>query len=173
MTMQVIQHQELASAQTSITFSSIPQTFTDLYLVVSLRSSNGEGNTTLLFNGSSSNYSHRNLEGTGSSTSSSSSTTAGLRFAGRTDPNTYTANTFANNSIYIPNYTASVAKSVSVDSVQENNGTEAYQTLLAGLWNDTSAITSMVIGNFGGGFAQYSSATLYGITKGTNGVVVS
>ena len=62
-------------------------------------------------------------------------------------------------------------ESVSVDSVQENNATEAYQTIVAGLWNDTSAITSMVIGNFGGGFAEHSSASLYGITAGSDGIV--
>jgi hypothetical protein len=169
--MQLIAHQELTSAAASITFSDIPQTFTDLYLVVSLRSSNTEGNTTLLFNGSSSNYSSRILEGTGSGTSSSSSTTAGLRFAGRTNESGFTANTFANNAIYIPNYRVAAAKSVSVDSVQETNATAAFQTLVAGLWNDTAAITSMTIGNFGGGFAIGSSATLYGITAGSDGIV--
>ena len=173
MTMKLLETVTVGSGgAASITFSNIPQDgFTDLVLLLSLRSSGNEGNTTLLFNGNSSNYSSRLLEGNGSGVSSSSSTTAGLRFAGRTNPSTYTSNTFANNIVYIPNYRAAVAKSVSVDSVQENNATEAFQTIVAGLWNNTAAITSIEIGNFGSGYAQHSTASLYGVTAGSDGIV--
>jgi hypothetical protein len=91
-----------------------------------------------------------------------------------------TSNTFGNSSIYIPNYTGSTAKSVSIDSVGENNGTASEQIISAALWNNTAAITSITLTslddnlNPSGNFAQYSSVSLYGILKGTsNGVTVS
>jgi len=62
--MQLISHQELDSAAASITFSSIPDTFTDLYLKLSLRgtSTNTYPRWMLYqFNGSTSGYSARTL----------------------------------------------------------------------------------------------------------------
>jgi hypothetical protein len=164
--MQVIQHQELASSQASITFSSIPQTFTDLYVVLSIRNTSSQNYYTLQFNGSSSNFSMRILYGTGST---SASTTSPADYAGELTYSSQTANTFANNSIYIPNYTSANNKSYSMDSVQETNGSAANQVIGAGLWSNTAAITSITF-NVSGSFAQYSSATLYGITKGSDGV---
>jgi len=80
-----------------------------------------------------------------------------------TIPNaTYTANTFASAEIYIPNYTSSNYKSLSVDFVGENNATTSYQYFTAGLFSNTSAITSLVIDGTDN-FVQYSTATLYGI----------
>jgi len=72
--------------------------------------------------------------------------------------------------IYIPNYTSSNAKSASIDGVSENNATASYQTIDAFLWNDTSAITSITLTLSGGNFAQYSSASLYGVTAGNDGI---
>ncbi len=74
-------------------------------------------------------------------------------------------NTFANGEIYIPNYTASVNKSVSIDSVTENNATSAIAALDAGLWANTAAITSINLNGNNGNFVQYSTAYLYGIVK--------
>jgi hypothetical protein len=118
---------------------------------------------TLTFNGSTSTYSSRILEGgdsvavssTGSSSSFQMNSTGLL----------YTS-TFANNEIYIPNYTSSNFKSVSIDSVSEANQAGAvYQDMVAGLWSTTSAITSITLTSLstGNNFVQYSTATLYGI----------
>lgn len=174
MTMTLIQHQELASSQASITFSSIPQTYTDLVLMVSGRFTTGTGGDLKIeFNGSTTGYSHRQLFGNGTSASSSSGSGG---YAGRVSPSNTTANTFGNVQIYIPNFTSGNAKSWSVDTVDENNAAFASQNIIAGLWTGTAAITSLVISDFGGAlsFAQYSSATLFGILKGTsNGVTVS
>jgi hypothetical protein len=168
--MQIIQHQELASAQASIEFTSIPQTYTDLFLVFSVRPDSATTDTQISFNGNTSNFSRRHLFGNGSSAGSGS---AADRYVGSNPNSSYTANTFGNHSIYIPNYTASQAKSYSADSVAENNATTSVQVILAGLWNDTAAITSLAISVFGAGnFVQYSSATLYGILKGSSGGVV-
>lgn len=174
MTMQLIQHQELGSAQASITFSSIPQTYTDLMLVCSLRYSGSFGiaNITVRFNGSSSSqYSERMLY-TSSGTTTSASTSNIDRFDFSYAPGaTNTSSTFASTQFYIPNYTSSSAKSVSSETSVESNGTPWFEGIVAGLWNNTSAITSLsIIAQENSTFTQYSSATLFGILKGSDGV---
>ena len=84
-------------------------------------------------------------------------------YIGQVNGATATANTFANVSIYIPNYTSANYKSVSIDAVTENNATTAYAFLSAGLWSNTAAITSATITNSSGNYVQYSTAYLYGI----------
>ena len=162
--MQLIQTQTLASAQASITFSSIPQTFTDLYLLFSMRTSASSTNADIGLNGSYADFSVRSLFGDGSGVTSETT----VRIVGAVTDQT----PFTNGSVYIPNYTSSVAKSISIDTVSEKNGTTAYQTIWAGLWNQTAAITSVSLKEDGGGnLAQYSSVSLYGILKGSDGIV--
>jgi hypothetical protein len=149
----------------NIEFTSIPATYTDLLVKLSGRStSGGETAVNLRFNGNSSSiYDRKSLAGDGSSASSASSTSQPEVFVGRISANTYTASTFGNMEIYIPNYTGSSNKSLSSDSVAENNATTGYNILIAGLWNNTAAITSIAFTVAGSNFAQYSTATLYGI----------
>ncbi len=175
--MQLIQFQELGSAQASIEFTSIPQTFTDLVLVTSLRSAGTNANDSYIqFNGDTgSNYSFRRLygEGSGSGQTDSVNNAATAGRVSRVVGNSYTSNTFSNSAIYIPNYRLAVAKSISVDTVEENNATLSYQMIYATRWSGTAAITSLKLQVLGGdNFAQYSSATLYGITAGSSGGVV-
>jgi hypothetical protein len=173
MTYTLIAHQELASTQSAIIFSSIPATFTDLLVVASLRA-NGtlafvDGQ--LRFNGSTSGYSFRNLYGTGSSAASGSGTTESHFFD--TNAGRGSSNTFASVQIYIPNYRTSNNKSFSSDSVEEANGTSAFQGIHAGLWSDSAAINSIgLYDSNGNSWVQFSSATLYGITAGSSGGVV-
>lgn len=165
MTMYHIETIEVSSGgAASITFSSIPQIYTDLYLLISGRSTRGENVDGCLvkFNGSSSNYSLIKLEGTGSSTSSNSGSTAEL---GYLPGSTITSNTFSSNSYLFPNYTISANKSRSVDSVVENNATASSQILFASLWSDTSAITSLEISAANGNLVEFTTASLYGISK--------
>jgi len=174
MTMTLIQHTELGSAQSGITFSSIPQTYTDLYLVYSVRTDNTNvpySNTEIQINGSSANFTSRRMFGGGSGSGESYTAT---NIAGLVSSAGSTSNTFGSTSLYLPNYTSNTNKSYSVDSVSENNSTSAYQEIIAGLWSQTAAITSVTIKAEGSrNFVQYSSATLYGILKGSNGVTVS
>ena len=148
-----------AGGASSIDFTSIPATYTDLVVKVSARDTTANGEFYLRFNSSTTNYSDKWLYGTGSSASSTTNTKIDLFLAS----SGYTANTFGSTDIYIPNYRSSNYKSTSADSVQENNATASYALLDAGLWSDTSAITSVNLIPAGGTFAQYSSATLYGI----------
>lgn len=149
-----------------ITFSSIPATYTDLLVKCSLRENSGSfPNARIQFNGNTSNYSHRILSGSGSAVSSYSGTNNGIDFVSN-DSASETANTFSNCEIYIPNYAGSNNKSVSADAVSENNATAAYALLTAGLWSDSSAITSIKLySGSGNNFVQYSTAYLYGISN--------
>jgi hypothetical protein len=168
----VIAHRELSSAQAEIEFTSIPQTFTDLVLVLSLRTTTGTAwsDGKLEFNGVTTGYTARTLYGNGSTVPTPLSETV-LNI--RVSSNANTANTFGNQMIYIPNYTGSAQKSVSIDQVTENNATQALQALYAGQSDITSAISSLkVTATSGTSYAINSSATLYGILRGSSGGVV-
>ena len=143
----------------SIDFTSIPQTYTDLVLKLSLRDSNNSGTMFLKFNGVGTSYSAKGLYGTGAAAASENLTNASIQ----ANPSGFTANTFGNEEIYIPNYTGSNNKSYSIDSVTENNATTAYMELFAYLWSNTAAITSFSITQASGNIAQYSTAYLYGV----------
>ena len=140
--------------------------YTDLYLVFSARSTSSATGAYFAFNGSTADFSGRFLQGSGSGSNSGTD----ARRAGYVTGTDQTSNTFASNAVYIPNYTAATAKSYSVDHVQENNGTTSYQGIFAGLWNQTAAISSIALTNPTGNMEAGSSATLYGITKGSDGI---
>jgi hypothetical protein len=154
-----------AGGAASIDFTSIPNTYTDLYVKLSGRStatSTSRG-FFLTFNSSATGYSDKSIRGSGSSVVSITNNGGGTKiYLGEITAADGTASTFGNAEIYIPNYAGSTNKSVSVDSVQEHNATEAYATLVAGLWSNTSAISSISFTTTNN-FAQYSTATLYGI----------
>jgi hypothetical protein len=161
-----------AAGASSVTFSSIPQTgYTDLVIKASIRGSVSQTNDygTVQFNGDTgSNYPWRQLAGNSNAASSSSGTNAGA-LALRYSAANATANTFGNDELYIPNYTGSAYKSISSDTVSENNATaasDAIASLWAGLWNNTAAITSIKLNpGAGGTFVQYSTFYLYGVAK--------
>ena len=153
-----------AGGAASISFSSIPNTFTDLVLKISARHSGSSVANAfyMTFNSDTSNYNYRYLEGAGSGSPSSAGSTA--RAAGVENGNSSTSNTFSSAEIYIPNYAGSNNKSFSSDSVTENNATLGVQWLLAGLWSNSSAITSITIQpDTAVNYAQYSTAYLYGV----------
>ena len=153
-----------AGGASTMSFSSIPSTYTDLQLLISARGSNTNYWAALSLNGSSANFTLKNAQGTGSNAYSNADTTNALSF--HQDSSAMTANTFASTSFYIPNYTSSNYKSISNETVQETNATEAYAELTAMLWSNTAAINSITLTSGGGGnFVQYSTATLYGISK--------
>jgi hypothetical protein len=146
----------------AISFTGIPQTYTDLKVVVSARNNSVADYLYFVFNGSASTFSSRFLAGNGSSASSGTRNDAIASAA--SNPSDWTANTFSNFELYIPNYTGSTFKSWSVDTVTENNATAANSQLIAGLWSNTSAITSVeIVGT--SAFVQHTTATLYGVLK--------
>lgn len=145
----------------SITFSNIPQNYTDLVVKYSIRcnrASPNYGDMSVRFNGTTTNYTQRNVLGDGSSPSSSTALYVGI------DSAFATVNTFSNIELYLPNYSGSANKSFSMDTVTENNATEVRTVLSAGLWSNVAAINSINILEINGNsFVQYSTATLYGV----------
>ncbi len=152
-----------AGGAATISFTSIPATYTDLQIVFSVRSNANTGSGGYYFlvkpNGSTSSQTMIGLYNSGGTVGSFSGTT----LFNQGQPSEHTANVFNNSSIYIPNYTGSNNKSLSMEGVGENNGTSVFQQMFAGLWSSSSAITSLEFANGGGNFVQYSTARLYGI----------
>jgi hypothetical protein len=145
----------------SIEFTGIDQTGIDLVCLVSGRidaPSPTSEEFELRFNNSSANFSGIVLRADGSGANSFSGTDIRVSADGST------ANTFGSTKIYISNYASSSAKSVSIDTVSENNATSAYQVLQATSWNDTSAITSVKLQVSTYSFVEFSTASLYKIT---------
>jgi hypothetical protein len=155
----------------SVTFTSIPQSYTDLNVLASTRSTGDQASVNycqlrLELNGNTSNYSDILLYGIGGlGAGSLSYTNAYVTWAGASTDSTATASTFSNVSIYIPNYASSNNKSISSDGATESNATNSILTLDAGLWANSSAITSLKFTLETGNFAEYSTFYLYGVAK--------
>ena len=168
--MQPIYTQTVGSGgASSITFNSIPQTFTDLMLVLSTRTNIAATATDIFgqFNGDNgNNYSGTRLYGQGSIVGSDRQSTTNVIRLGDSVGTSATANTFSSCVAYIPNYTTSNRKQIIIDASSESNtATGYYSYLLAMTWNG-GAITSIYLPALSASFVQYSTFTLYGITKG-------
>lgn len=153
----------------TIDFTSIPSSFTDLQILVSSRGTNAANDAPLFltFNGSTSSYSHIYVLGTGSTADSGTDAygVGGTKiYAGTIDGANNTSNTFANTSIYVSNYAGSSSKSLSIDSVEEGNSVQQYAVLVGALWSNSSSINRVTL-TTSSNFAQHTTAVLYGIKK--------
>jgi hypothetical protein len=169
----VIGHVEVPSGgQATIDFTSISSSFTDLAIMLSLRTNRNATYDDFRIQFNSSDGTSRILLGNGATVTSFTQPT--ILTGGGAGGNNTTASTFGNAFVYVPNYASTTTnKSVSMDGVQEHNATTAYQSINAGLWSNNNAINAVKIQPGDGTlFLQYSSATLYGITKGSSGGVV-
>ena len=163
----LISRQTVGSAgAATVTFSNIPQTFTDLRVVFSVRSDTANNSTQILLQLNSADGSGKVLRGSGAAASSYSD--ALEMEVGRASGGGSTASVFTNGEFYIPNYASAIAHSISSDVVSENNATEAYAELAANLSTSTAAVTSirLAIGSYN--FTQYSTFSLYGISSNTS-----
>lgn len=163
---QLIQKIELNSDQSSVTFSGIPQNYTDLKIVINSRSSRLDTFEVLAarFNAASddTNHTSRYLLGSGSAASSGTNTYCRL---GLIPANSATSSTFGNLDFYLPNYSGSTNKSYVTKSVMENNATLSYIDVVSGLWSNTEAITGIELRLvLGSNFIAGSTFYLYGIT---------
>ena len=160
-----------AGGASSVTLGSggtIPQTYTDLVVKISGRTDNtGTFANMIRFNGDTgSNYSWKNLYGYNSATYSDTLSGGSYVWGGYTNNSSLTASSFGNSEIYVPNYRASIYKSVSADGVMETNASTGVSLGLgANIWNNTAAITSITCIPYVGNYAQYSTFYLYGILK--------
>jgi len=166
-TYSLISSNVLGSSAASVTFSSIPGTYTDLVLRVTCRNTTNSYNYTLSVGGSAGQYSETEIHAEGTSSVGSTRTS-------NTDPfgtSSYlfgvasgdTADTFGVSEIYIPSYTASQNKPVSLVSFRERNSASLGMSAIAGLFRNTSAISTITATSAGTAFAIGSSFYLYGI----------
>lgn len=156
-----------ASGAAGIVFTNIPQIYDDLLVVVSARTANsGDIGGFISLNGVQSTQ--RTLYGTGSSIVSEPGNLTSM-----VNTPSWTANIFSNAQAYIPNYQSSFTKSIYFEAVTENNGTAAFQAISAATVAITSPVTTLraysADTSANGNWVQFSSASLYGIRRGSDG----
>lgn len=172
-----IQRVELGSSTTTLALNNIPQTYDDLVIFYSTRVDNNTGDPSNFYFGTDSgnNYAMRMLFGTSSVGSAANANRLSqynnwaiwwmqrdLSFA----------NTFNNVSVYIPNYSSTTEyKTVSVDAVGEDNAAGSEKQIGAGIWRSNSPVTAVTVVHYNGNFVANSSATVYGIKRGSSGGV--
>jgi hypothetical protein len=164
-----IQTYTLTASALSVTFSNIPQNYTDLKLVLSTRTDYPAINDgmNIVLNGSTSNFTFRQLYGNGSTAASNSGS---INVGPNTAGGSATASTFGNAEIYIPNYTSTTAKTINVYGVGETSATASYVGVNTTLWNPGTnvPITSVGFVSANGSYniVSGSTLTLYGVSNG-------
>ena len=158
-----------SGGSSSIDFTSIPQTFTDLFIVLSGRTSQ-QGNVRLNLNSSASGFSSRVVYSFATNAPLSYTDTVGIS---RATFSSDQANNFGAMQIHLPNYRSGVSKPFSVDGFAASyNG--GYIQLIGGVWANNAAITSLsLLSPSGATFDQNTTAYLYGVLVGSGGATVS
>ena len=151
----------LGSAASSITFSSIPSTYTDLRLVLVITGMSTANRTGIQFNGDTTSlYSTTRLQGDGATASSTANNTnPNIRI---TDVNqASTSLQFITLDLF--SYAGSTYKTALAELSNDANGS-GYVYRSVGLYRSTSAITSLNIMLLSAGTMSIgTTATLYGI----------
>lgn len=160
----------LASAAATITFSSIPSTYTDLKVIYVIRSTIANDFMQITVNGATTNYSLTYLTGDGTSASSSRTTNSSCWYFGGYGAGYIptAANMFALGTIDLFSYSGSTNKTALATWSADRNGTGGATERYVGLYRSTSAITTIKLETFnsaGGSnyIAAGTTATLYGI----------
>jgi hypothetical protein len=154
----------LSTVTNTISFTSIPSTYTDLRLVfVGKSDPSGSGDyLALRFNSDTgSNYSSTSVRGNGTAASSTRTTGDNILFVGFTTMNTDYPEL---HTIDIFSYAGSNYKTCLTTSSKDLNGS-GWATDMVDLWRSTSAITTITLTtpNVARNFATETTATLYGI----------
>ena len=153
----------LGSAAATITFSSIPATYTDLRLVCTALSATGGDTLSCYFNGTTGTtlYSWTRLVGTGTSVTTANQTDSDVLFIGATSGQSSTTIPILS-TVDIMRYAGSTFKTSLITDSSDKNG-DGRVARYVGLWSNTSAITSIVIKGTSYNLAAGTMATLYGI----------
>jgi hypothetical protein len=162
----------LASSSASVTFSNIPQNYTDLVIVCSVLGTHNSGvkaqyngdtssstySSTYLYANSTNAYSNRNSTGTFS----------GLNLAGYTIGISTINPSFTETHIFNYSNTA-IYKSTLTRSGYINDSLTQETEINVGTWTNTAAINSVTIANYNGtAFSAGSTFDLYGISTGVS-----
>lgn len=158
----LIQRQTVASTATSITFSSIPQTYSSLQIRASVNNAGGNISTSMQFNSDTgTNYAKHILYADGTSALASGvASTSSMTFQ------MYSGNTTNNYSgtiIDIHDYAnTSKYKTIRGLTGYDNNGSGLI-ALGSGLWMNTAAVSTITIGVAGSNWTAGSTIALYGM----------
>ena len=156
----------LTSAISTISFTSIPATYTHLQIRGICKGTAEDGNVQSIFgrfnSDTGSNYARHFINGSGSAAAANGFASQTSMFFG-TLINATATSVFASNVIDILDY-ANTNKYTTTRSLSgtDTNGT-GYVQFMSGLWMNTAAVTSITILPNSDNFAQYSSFALYGI----------
>jgi hypothetical protein len=153
----------VAVATTSISFTSIPSTYTDIRLVWTVRATAAGNFPTVRFNNDSgSNYSWTRIYGDGTSAASqrnTSRTGIGILWL---DEVSSAADTFNLLTLDVFSYAGSTYKTSLTTASADKNGSGTVERAVA-LWRSTSAINQIDLISGSSTFAAGTTATLYGI----------
>jgi hypothetical protein len=155
----------LSSAGT-VTFSSIPTTYTDLVLVINNAVSiatNTPGACISFNSDTATNYSSTHLEGNGTSGSSSRQTNQNNINAGYNIGLSSSSTQPATIIINIMNYANTTTYKTVLSRNTQTAGTAPGTGATVGLWRSTAAINSIAITAQTGNFASGTVFSLYGI----------
>ena len=154
----------LGSAQSSVTFSSISGSYTDLIIACSIKLVTADYPMVRINGDSGTNYSDTSLFGNGTSVLSEIASNVNrwlLSLSGGNTQYPTASNTYNSTILHFMNYSNSTTyKTMLARSDNASRGTVAQ----VNLWRNTNAITSLVFSNLSGGnFDTGSTFTLYGI----------
>lgn len=165
-TYEAIASTTLSSAASTITFSSIPNTYTDLRLVLVARSSRVDTTDPIyvrINSDTGSNYSMTYITGDGSTASSSRSTSISLWQIGSMPAANAAANLFNYCSMDFFSYSGLTNKTVLSEESRDMNGSGVVDRRVL-LWRSTSAINNIQFtSGSSSNFVTGTTATLYGI----------
>ena len=152
----------------SPSFTSIPGTYTDLVLLMSLRSADATNNRYfgLRFNGDSgNNYSYTWVTGNGSSAGSNRESNFSRAFSGPIPGSTAGSGIFGTVAVHIMSYASTNVFKTALASMADSNHTDYGVARAVGLWRSTSAITSIEVSDYGvpASLKTGSVLSLYGI----------
>jgi len=162
-TYEPIATQTLGSAAASVTFSSIPSTYTDLVLVIAgTVSVNGESIVAQYNGDTATNYSYTFLYGNGTSAlSSRQSTKTAVGVSWNVG---FSSTEQCNATMQIQNYSNATTYKTSLTRGNNTSGSSLPGTEASvGLWRSTAAITSLLIKPGSGNLSTGFTLTLYGI----------
>ena len=164
----------VGTAVNNITFTSIPQGYTDLVVVMNNQiASGGNDNILYQYNGdTATNYSGTSLYGTGSAAASDRASNSANYIAGRVGSAVNSTSIFQ-----VQNYSNATTYKTSLSRA---NVSDALVMAFVGLWRSTAAITSLklytassVNFNVGSTFSLYGIAASSVGAKATGGIISS
>jgi hypothetical protein len=166
-TYEPIATQTLGSDVSSVIFTSIPQTYTDLMLVFAARSAVSLGSDFLFCqpnNDTGTTKSNTNLNGNGSTATSFRTSNDAYMSIGVIAGATATANVYGASIAHFMNYSNTTTNKTVISRGSQADSLVYPVSAGVGLWRSTSAITSLYL--YAGGLQNIkagSTFTLYGI----------